>query len=185
MQLGERKELLPRQKLINQIGKLDLEAGSACVNFLIEQYQQLKCEQAQKLISFIFDNNFKIRLPNHFGRLSDGRTFGYPYIWLLNELETGGIKYLHQNGIWQIHWDAGDRYGGIIRRDKRKIVKYLLTSGPVGDEEQCLWEKHGLIFYMYAGSTLSPWRYPFPENADLSCNDEYLLSLNRRSHFAS
>lgn len=174
-QLTRRKELSSRQKLIKQIDYLDLDARAACVGFLIEQYPQIECEQAHKLINFIFENNFKIRLPNHFGRFADGRTFGYPYIWLLKELETGGVRYLYENGIWQIHWDAGDRYEGIIGRSK--TVKYLLTSGPVGDEEQRLWEEHGLIFYEYAGATISPWQYPFPEDANLSCSNEYLVKL--------
>lgn len=176
-QLAERKKLSSRQKLINRIGNLDLEARSACISFLIEQHPQISNEQAQKLISIVFDNNFKIRLPNHFGRSYNGSVFGYPYIWLLNELEVGGIHYLYQNGIWQIHWDAGDRYEGIVMRDERKIVKYLLTSGPVGEEEQRLWSEHGLIFHSYAGSRLSSWQYPFPQDADLSSNNEYLLKL--------
>lgn len=56
MQLAKRKELSSGQKLISQIGDLDLEARAACISFLIEQYPQLKYEQAQKLIGCIFDN---------------------------------------------------------------------------------------------------------------------------------
>lgn len=177
MQFNERKELSTRQKLIKQIGYLDLEARSACISFLIEQYPRMKSEQAQKLISFIFDNNFKIRLPNHFGKSYKGCEFGYPFIWLLNELEVGGIQYLYQNGIWQIHWDASNRYEGIIKRDDRKIVKYLLTAGPTGEEEQRLWSEHNLIFYSYSIPTSSRWQYPFPEDADLSSDNEYLMIL--------
>lgn len=177
MQFYNRKELSSRQQLIKQISYLDWEARSACILFLEEAYPLLYREQAQKLIELIFENNFKIRLPNHFGRVANGRTFGYPFIWLLNELETGGIRYLYENGIWQIHWDAGDRYEGIVRRDRRKIIIYLLTSGPVGEEEQRLWEEYGLIFHSYAGSTLSPLQYPFPQDADLSSSNEYLLKL--------
>lgn len=182
MQVKEYIEPMSRQKLINQIYHLDLEALSACISFLIEQYPLMSREQAEKLIDLIFENNFKYRLPNHFGKIHDGTNFGYPFIWLLNELEVGGIQYLYQNGIWQIHWDAGDRYEGIIRRNQRKTIKFLVTTGPIGEQEQRLWEEHGLIFFAYADPAASIWQYPFPENADLSCNTEYLVSLKLAAH---
>ncbi len=93
-----------------------MQAKEECIGFLIEQYPVISREQSEKLVYLIFDNNFKVYLPNHFGRLYNGATFGYPFIWLLNELQVGGIKYLYQNGIWQIHWDISGRYEGYIGR---------------------------------------------------------------------
>lgn len=182
MQVKKYIEPMSRQKLMNQIYHLDLEARSACISFLQEQYPVISRDIAEKLIHLIFENNFKFYFPNHFGLLHNGCIFGYPFIWLLNELEVGGIQYLYHNGIWQIHWDAGDRYEGIIRRDQRKTIKFLLTTGPIDEKEQQVWQEHGLIFFAYADPAASIWQYPFPENSDLSCNTEFLLSLKLAAH---
>lgn len=141
MQVKQSQKVSSRQELISQIYRLDLEAREACISFLIEQYPTLSREQSNKLVHLIFENNFKVHLPNHFGRICNRPNFGYPFIWLLNELEVGGIQYLYQNGIWQIHWDIGDRYDSIIGRgrgcDRRKTIKFLVTAGPSCKE---LWE---------------------------------------------
>lgn len=90
----------------------------------------------------------------------------------------GGIKYLYKNGVWQIHWNTSSRYQGIIDEyNERKTIKFLVTSGPTGEQGQKLWEEHGIVFFSYAYPSSSEWQYPFPEGADLSCNTEYLLSL--------
>ena len=137
--LPEPSPPLSRQELINQISELDWEAREACIDFLQEQYPTISRQQVETLLTFIFENNFKIRLPNHFGGDYDGRsTFGYPYIWLLNELETGGIQYLYQNSIWQIHWDVSDRQPGWVW----SLVQWLghailgLTPPPVTKERR-------------------------------------------------
>ena len=176
--LPEPPPLLSRQELINQIAELDWKAREACIDFLQEQYPTISREQLYSLLELIFENNLKAVLPNHFGRLGrDGLTFGFPYVWLLNELEIGGIQYLFQNNIWQIHWDAGDRYDGILKGLKRETIKYLVTSGPIGEEEQRLWQEHGLIFFMYAGSRWDWSEFPFAEEVDLCCHTPFLSGL--------
>lgn len=168
---------LSRQELLDQVSDLDWKAQKACIDFLQEQYPTISIEQVKELIKFIFENNFKMRLPNHFGYTKSRGTVGHPFIWLLNELETGGIQYLYKNNIWQIHWDISDRYGGIIRGHKEDTVKYLVTSGPFGEEEQRLWQEHNLIFFMYAGSRLDWSKYPFAEDVNLSCDAPHLSGL--------
>lgn len=164
-----------RQELINQISDLDWEAREACIGFLQEQYPTIPRQQVETLITLIFENNFRACLPNHFGGDRNGtRTFGYPYIWLLNELEIGGIQYLFKNNIWQIHWDAGERYDGMLKGLKGETITYLVTSGPIGEEERRLWQEHGLIFFMYAGSRWDWSKYPFAEDVDLFCNTSFL-----------
>ena len=165
-----------RQELIGRIFELDGKAQEVCISFLEEHHPSVTREQSEKLIDLIFENNFKCRLPNHFGKLNEGLRFGFPYIWLLNELETGGIQYLYRNGIWQIHWDVGDRYNGLIGKRGKETVKYLVTNGP-GEPKEAIrvWEEHKLVFWSYSG-----WRtfeYPIPEDRNVSCPNEFLESL--------
>lgn len=174
----------PRRELIKRIDRIDGEAQKACINFLQEQYPSISPEQVEKLIDLIFDNNFTTSLPNHFGRFGpEDFTYGFPYIWLLNELEAGGIQYLYRNKIWQIHWDTSYRPYGKSHPSRfypakdPMIIKYLLTSGPAIEEEKQFLKEFGLVFFSYWGGA-SDWQdYPFSEEVDLSCDDPYLSQL--------
>ena len=160
---------------------MDWKAREACVGFLEELYPSITREQSEKLIELIFENNFKSRLPNHFGKrwgLNSNPEFGFPYIWLLNELEVNGIQYLYQNEIWQIHWDVSNRYEGIIKEHERETVKYLVTRiGPCCEEGQRFCTKHRLVFWGYSHLGALPFEYPFPEDLDLSGSTEFEKSL--------
>lgn len=161
-----RKVELTKEEVYHAIQILDYEAEKACISHLREKYSTLTYEQARRLVYLIFNNNFKERLPNHFGIIfhSQCKKFGQPFIWLLDELETGGVRYVWRNNIWQIHWNVTRRENGVDKNDKT-FVKYLLTAGPYDQEGQRLWEDHRLIFWSYSAFT---FQYPFPEDADLS-----------------
>lgn len=171
---------LSQQEFFRKIRELDGEARGRCINFLESYYPSLTREQSTKLINLIFERNFKPYLPNHFGAypFTEYReVFGFPFIWLLNELETGGVRYLYENNIWQIHWDVSNRFEGEIEHRSEETVKYLVTSGPYTKTNKH-WKEHKLIFWSYAGE----WalEYPFSKDKDFSLwnqHNDFLKSL--------
>lgn len=182
-------ELLPRNALIAQISRIDRESRKVCINFLKKEYPTLSRAQIRKLVSLTHENNFRFSLfefglLNFTGGWRDGLVEGWPNIWLLDALETGAIQYLYANGIWQVHWNVdhvvrdSSRYPPIHAASAPRVVKYLITYGPLDREQQQLCLEQGLVFYSYSSDQTTDWRqYPFPEAVDLSCGDPYLSDL--------
>lgn len=175
---------LPQSALFSQITRIDRESRKACIQFLRHEYPTLSRGQARKLVSLTNENNFRSFIFIKFGRnWRDASSLGWPYIWLLNALQTGSVQYLYSNGIWQIHWDsehdvsAWEKYSPSNPATNPNVIKYLITYGPYGQVQQELSKKNGLVFYSYSDQTADWQQYPFPEDVDLSCSDPYLSDL--------